>query len=142
MNFEFEILCFDFKLLEDNDDDDTKDNVLTFFLLPATLNGAACSFLFVLQKIDEGGCYSSVVSSAPTILWPWVQIPSTPTMLFQFVSLELYFDWEKDENKRKRGRDWPIFKKSIIFWHRLDQDSIPWLLFRAYPCTYHYGSNL
>ena len=31
--------------------------------------------------------------------------------LFQFVFLELW--WEKDENKRKRGRDWPVFKKKL-----------------------------
>ena len=29
-----------------------------------------------------GGCHSSMVSSAPTILRPWVQIPSTPSTLF------------------------------------------------------------
>ena len=32
-----------------------------------------------------GGRHSSVVSSAPTILRPRVRIPSTPSMLFQFV---------------------------------------------------------
>ena len=31
-----------------------------------------------------GGHHSSVVLSAPTILRPWVQIPSTPSMLFSF----------------------------------------------------------
>ena len=31
---------------------------------------------------SEGGCHSSVVLSAPTILQPQVQIPSTPSMLF------------------------------------------------------------
>ena len=31
------------------------------------------------------GRHSSVVSSAPTILRPRVRIPSTPSMLFQFV---------------------------------------------------------
>ena len=29
-----------------------------------------------------GGRHSSMVSSAPTILWPQVQIPSTPSTLF------------------------------------------------------------
>ena len=29
-----------------------------------------------------GGRHSSVVSSTPTILWPQVRIPSTPSMLF------------------------------------------------------------
>ena len=53
------------------------------------------------------GRHSSVVSSAPTILRPRVRIPSTPSMLFQFVLKLLQ---EKNENKQKRGRDWPIFK--------------------------------
>ena len=59
--------------------------------------------------IFMGGRHSSVVSSAPTILLPRVWIPSTPSTLFQFV-IDLWC--EKDENKWKRGRDWPIFKKT------------------------------
>ena len=55
------------------------------------------------------GCHSSMVSSAPTILWPLVRIPRTPSTLFQFV-IDLWC--EKEENKQKRGRDWPIFKEN------------------------------
>ena len=55
------------------------------------------------------GRHSSVVSSAPTILRPRVRIPSTPSMLFQFV---IDFWCEKDKNKWKRGGDWPMFKKT------------------------------
>ena len=55
-----------------------------------------------------GDRHSSVVLSASTLMSPRVQIPSTPSMLFQFVLLKLYS--EKDENKQKRDRDWPIFK--------------------------------
>ena len=36
-----------------------------------------------------GGCNSSVVSSAPTILWPRVQIPSTSSMLFSICIFEI-----------------------------------------------------
>ena len=36
-----------------------------------------------------GGRHSSVVLSAPTILWPRVRIPSTPSTLFKFVLLKL-----------------------------------------------------
>ena len=48
-----------------------------------------------------GGHHSSVVLSAPTILRPRVQIPSTPSMLFQFVLLKLYR--ENNENKQKEA---------------------------------------
>ena len=38
---------------------------------------------------SEGGCHSSVVLSAPTILQPQVQIPSTPSMLFSICIIEI-----------------------------------------------------
>ena len=59
----------------------------------------------------EGGRHSSMVLSAPTILWPRVQIPSTPSMRFQFVLLELY--WEKNENKEKEAKIGPFLKKNL-----------------------------
>ena len=62
-----------------------------------------------IVKIPPGGCHSSVVSSLPTILWPQVRIPSTPSLLYQFVLLKLKLD--QDENKQKRGREWSIFLK-------------------------------
>ena len=54
-----------------------------------------------------GGRHSSVVSSAHTILQPWVQIPSTPSKLFQFVLLKLYR--ENDENQQKEAGIGPFF---------------------------------
>ena len=56
-------------------------------------------------------CHSSVVSSAPTIMRPWVRIPSTRSMLLSFIVFVLYLSCEKNENKRKRGREWAIFIK-------------------------------
>ena len=38
---------------------------------------------------DLGGCHSSVVSSATTILWPRVKIPSTPSMLLSICIIEI-----------------------------------------------------
>ena len=49
-----------------------------------------------------GGRHSSVVSSAPTILRPQAH----HLCFFQFV---LKLKQEKNENKQKRCRDWPIF---------------------------------
>ena len=57
-----------------------------------------------------GGRHSSVVSSVPTILRPRVRIPSTPSMLFQFVLLKLYR--ENNENKQKEAGIGPIFKNN------------------------------
>ena len=57
--------------------------------------------------LKQGGRYSSMVSSAPTILRPWVQIPSTPSKLFQFVLLKLYR--ENDENQQKEAGIGPFF---------------------------------
>ena len=55
----------------------------------------------------KGGRHSSVVSFAPTILWPRVRIPSTPSMLFQFVFLKLY-----QENKQKEAGIYPFKKRT------------------------------
>ena len=50
------------------------------------------------------GCrHSSVDSSAPTILPPWVRFPSTPTMLLSFiVKFVLYLSCENNEINKKR----------------------------------------
>ena len=53
--------------------------------------------VFILQ----GSRHSSVDSSLPTILRPWVRFPSTPSTLFQFVLLKLLLRLEKNENKQK-----------------------------------------
>ena len=66
-----------------------------------------CGIRFYTQSgVDKK--LKDVVSSAPAILRPQVRIPSTPSTLFQFV-IDLWC--EKDKNKRKRGRDLPIFLK-------------------------------
>ena len=57
------------------------------------------------------GCNnSSVHLSAPSILPPRVGIPSTPSMLSSIYVWNM--SCGKDENKLKRGRDWPI--KNIL----------------------------
>ena len=48
--------------------------------------------------------YSAVDSTAPTILPPWVRVPSTPSMLSSFiVQYVLYLSWEKNKNKQKEA---------------------------------------
>ena len=39
----------------------------------------------LLKKLLDGGCYFLVDSFAPTILQCWVQIPTTPSILFPFI---------------------------------------------------------
>ena len=59
---------------------------------------------------EENGCrHSSVDSSAPSILPPQVQVPSTPSMLFsiyivQIVYLLFELECEKNENKQKEAQ--------------------------------------
>ena len=59
-----------------------------------------------------GRRHSTVVLSAPSILWPQVRIPSTPSMLFQFIMVKIetviVIAMKKDENKLNRGRDGPF----------------------------------
>ena len=59
-----------------------------------------------------GGRHGSVVSSPPTILQPWARIPSTPSMLFQFV---LKLQQEKNENRQKEAGIGPLKKVSKCF---------------------------
>ena len=40
------------------------------------------SYIYVRSSIAMGGRHSSLVSSVPTILWPRVRIPCTPSTLF------------------------------------------------------------
>ena len=70
--------------------------------------------VFVLKWVKSvlrGVPPSSVDSSAPTILPPWVRVPSTLFTLLSFIVFVLYLPCEKNKNKEKRGRVWPIFKK-------------------------------
>ena len=55
--------------------------------------------------------YSSVDTSAPTILSPWVRVPSTPSMLLSFIMFVLYLPCENNKNKQKETWFGP-FKKS------------------------------
>ena len=65
------------------------------------------------QSLNEfNGRHSSVVLSASTILWQQVQIPSTPSTLFSICIIEIVI--RKGRKETKRGRDWPILKKSIL----------------------------
>ena len=56
---------------------------------------------------------SSMVSSAPTILWLRVQIQSTPFKLFSLCIIEIIM--RKEQKYTKRGRDWPILKNQYRF---------------------------
>ena len=58
-----------------------------------------------------GGRQNSMVLSAPTILWPWVRIPSTPST---FYSISIVIGVRKGRNKRRKGRDWSIFLKIVV----------------------------
>ena len=49
-----------------------------------------------------GGRHSSVVLSAPTILWPRVRIPSTPSTLFS-ICIEIVLRKERKINKKEAG---------------------------------------
>ena len=81
-------------------------------LRPASRSPLTQDFLRKVQQLKEWkrlGCrlHSSVVSSVPTIIRPRVQIPCTPSTLISICMIE------KNENKWKRGRDLPIFKKRL-----------------------------
>ena len=77
------------------------------------------------------GCrHSSVDSSALSIMPPRVQLPSTPSMLLSFIVkfvLYLSLRCEKNENKPKRGRVWPIFLKNYS-----SAGCLLWTLTKAY----------
>ena len=69
--------------------------------------------------------HSSVDSSVPSILPPQVRVLSTTSMLFsiyivQTVYLSIEFECEKNKNKQKRGRDWPIFTGPGAGWSGSD----------------------
>ena len=47
--------------------------------------------------------HSSVDLPAPTILPPWVRVPSIPSTLFSFIIFVLYLSFEKNGNKQKEA---------------------------------------
>ena len=58
-------------------------------------------------------------SSAPSILPPWVRVPSTPSTLFsiyivQIVYLSFELECEKNENKQKEAGIGPFLKKNVL----------------------------
>ena len=68
---------------------------------------------------ELGGRHSSMVLSAPTILWPQVRIRSTPSILCSIFIVEiktLSDNWDKDENNEKEagiGPYWKMIKENI-----------------------------
>ena len=60
---------------------------------------------------------SSVVLSAPTILWPRVRIPSTPSMLFS-ICIEIVMRKRTKINKKRPGLS-HFFKKNLITFNIL-----------------------
>ena len=69
--------------------------------------------IYSCLKDTKLGCrHSSVDSSVPTILLPWVQIPNKPSMLLFFiVKFVLYLSCEKNENKTKKESGFGRFLK-------------------------------
>ena len=71
------------------------------------INWLWCDETFIRLVYDwrsnggRGAIGSSVDSSAHTILWSQVQIPSTPSILYHLLSNSV-LHWAKDENKQKR----------------------------------------
>ena len=47
--------------------------------------------------------------TAMTAQWNRLRLPCTPSTLLSFIVFVLYLLCEKNENKSKRGRVWPIF---------------------------------
>ena len=70
------------------------------------------------QILAKGCRHSSVDSSAPTILPPWVWAPSTPSTLLSFIVFVLYLSCEKNENKEKEVWFGPFKHKQILADHR------------------------
>ena len=65
------------------------------------------------------GHHSSVVSSAPTILQPWVRIPSTPSMLF----FNLYWNCNEKRTKinKQEAEIGPFLKRLSPFKYFLSE---------------------
>ena len=82
------------------------------------LNVRVARLKTIIKTLTVVECRNFTVdSSAPSNLLPQVRITSTTPMLF---SIYIWIvSCGKDENKRKRGRDWPIFGKTCtLFFFR------------------------
>ena len=60
----------------------------------------------------------------PSILLPWVRVPSTPSTLFstyiaQIVCLSFELECEKNENKQKEAGNGPFKKKPEMYSRRI-----------------------
>ena len=71
-------------------------------------------YSFLAKNSFKGCRHSSFDWSAPTILPPRVQIPSTPSMLLSFIVFVLYLLCEKNKNKQKEARFGTFLKKSFF----------------------------
>ena len=83
---------------------------------------------FEKTKINKKQCgcnYSSVDSSTPSILLPWVWVPSTPNMLFQFILFKLYICHLNLNVKRTK-----INKKWLGLAHLKKQKGCGWPISR------------
>ena len=81
------------------------------------------------DDLNSTSVQSFDTSWVPSILPPRVRVPRTPPILF---SMYIWIvSCGKDENKRKRGQEWPIKK---LFWHNLAQYCTTKVFF-IYPST-------
>ena len=61
--------------------------------------------------------HSSVHLSVPTILLPWVRVPSTSLKLFSFIVIVLYLLCEKNGDKQKEAGFGPFKKRKL--WQKI-----------------------
>ena len=66
-----------------------------------------------------GGRHSSVVLSAPTILWPWVRIPSTPSNLLSVCIICNCNEKRTKINKKRLGLAHFLKNKKIYYQHSI-----------------------
>ena len=73
--------------------------------------------MFSVDNDTTATWIKTVDLSAIAILKPRVRIPSTPSTLFQLkwwkLKLYLLLEWDRNENKQKRGRDRPLSLKKL-----------------------------
>ena len=63
-------------------------------------------YLKAFKRANMGCCYSSVDSSAPSILPRLVQLPSTPSKLFScIVKFVLYLSMQCEQNNKNKQKE-------------------------------------
>ena len=90
--------------------------VIVTYLPRCLSNSKLCTLVYL--QLPVGCRYSSVDSSAPSIMPPRVQVQSTPSTLFsiyivQIVYLSFELECEKNKNKQKEAGIGPFFKKQL-----------------------------